>query len=752
MNRDTRHIADKYVSRLRSAITYGFQLVRMHTDTLDLQRALRDGTPINDVIPWARATQTSAITKAAVEPEPNIADTIHDLVVDGWNHGAEYSQFFNLINPQAVAFAQQYTGALITGISQSSRDAIQSLVANGLQQGIDPGVTAKLIRDSIGLTQQQSTALEAFRSKLEGQGAKNIDSLTQGYADRLLAHRADVIAHTETMRAANRGVQLNWHDAKDAGVLPDNMVQQWIVTDDDTACDECMDYADATAPVDEPFDGGEDGPPLHPSCRCTIGLTEGDPTDGSSDVANAEEDVGDEAGGPWDDLLNAFNLPTDEETQAFQETAGVAHMPDFIDTFGEEDTMNAEAQAVQQASARAAAEARGETETIDISQYAIRPADVDYANFDGAQVFDDMAADGRQVIFDGHDMTERGEFKANVAKTLADRMPTNTEDLVRAADSKDARALYEDKNAVWARMPGGVDSDGYPAPWSKYYDSTFGSDPTSAVARLEESGYEILRGGTPEAQEYSRELATSKLVNQWANTSNDQNAISLAIQDAVQRVFGLDEVAPWEVREDIAREVAELNDLYGHVFEDFVRAQYEQTQERLDSLGVHTLTLGRGFNFTSPDYWALENGTPPPDWFANAIHDVVYNGTDFARKEEFQLSSKQDVLLRPISSFSSSINTVNDFTGGEFSGYGAQLLVDVPAQLILASPLTGVGCLNEFEFVIIGGNNVMSVLPVGSNFNIALDVLNAMEPEAAAAPTPAAAESLDEWLMGDPGL
>jgi hypothetical protein len=63
------------------------------------------------------------------------------------------------------------------------------------------------------------------------------------------------------------------------------------------------------------------------------------------------------------------------------------------------------------------------------------------------------------------------------------------------------------------------------------------------------------------------------------------------------------------------------------------------------------------------------------------------------------------VMLNPLSSFA-----LNQTTA---AGFGNTLIyVDVPKERILGSTLTGFGCLNEYEFVVIGAAEpeIMGVL------------------------------------------
>lgn len=151
---------------------------------------------------------------------------------------------FDHTDPKAVEWVKDHAAKTITGISNTTRDEIKQLVEDAFTQQFDVETLAGEIADLIG------------------------DDA-----------RAEMIARTETMDAANEGQQAAWDQAIDDGLLTGNEKQEWIVTPDDRLCPICEDVDGQTVGLDENFevDGDEiDGPPAHPNCRCTIGLVLGD--------------------------------------------------------------------------------------------------------------------------------------------------------------------------------------------------------------------------------------------------------------------------------------------------------------------------------------------------------------------------------------------------------------------------------------------------------------------------------------------
>lgn len=140
---------------------------------------------------------------------------------------------FDVNDQRAIEWAKDHAAELAKGISDTTRDDIASAVAEALETGEDP---REAIADAVG------------------------DDA-----------RADLIARTEIMSAANEGQRQAWDQAVDEGLLSETAQRVWIATED--ACPECDALDGETAPLDDDYPGeGGDGPPLHPNCRCTEGI------------------------------------------------------------------------------------------------------------------------------------------------------------------------------------------------------------------------------------------------------------------------------------------------------------------------------------------------------------------------------------------------------------------------------------------------------------------------------------------------
>ncbi len=144
---------------------------------------------------------------------------------------------FDAIDQNAVNWAEEHAGELAKELSDTSRDNIKEAIANAMAgDGLDA----------------------AYDDILDAVGDED---------------RADMIARTETMWAANEGQQQGWDAAVEAGLLPQNAQVVWIATASE-ACEICEGLDGATRDLDGEYEDSEgaDGPPQHPNCRCTEGI------------------------------------------------------------------------------------------------------------------------------------------------------------------------------------------------------------------------------------------------------------------------------------------------------------------------------------------------------------------------------------------------------------------------------------------------------------------------------------------------
>ena len=106
---------------------------------------------------------------------------------------------------------------------------------------------------------------------------RRANQMADEYAARLRSHRAQTIARTETIRAANLGQQATWEEMAHRGALPKDFARTWVTHADERTCGSCLSLDGTTVSLRGQFraEVGRDNvttrtPPLHPNCRCTV--------------------------------------------------------------------------------------------------------------------------------------------------------------------------------------------------------------------------------------------------------------------------------------------------------------------------------------------------------------------------------------------------------------------------------------------------------------------------------------------------
>jgi HK97 family phage portal protein len=272
-------IADRLAPELRRDFLAAVAALREQIDEARLLTALQTG----DVEAALQAIPVGAFaeTFAAVE------QTLVRGAVQGANAAAAELEAtlgvtlrFDLLNPQAVAWARSYSGQLITQISEETRAAVRELVARAFEQGVPPASLARQIKPLIGLTRRQAQAVDTFRATLTEAGATHIDDRVERYAAAQLRQRSVNIARTETLTSAANGTQMAWETGAAQGFIDRERARRhWVVAWDDRLCLEVCEPIPGLNPdgvkLDEPFQtpiGPLMTPTAHPSCRCALAL------------------------------------------------------------------------------------------------------------------------------------------------------------------------------------------------------------------------------------------------------------------------------------------------------------------------------------------------------------------------------------------------------------------------------------------------------------------------------------------------
>jgi hypothetical protein len=218
-------------------------------------------------------------------------------------------------------------------------------------------------------------------------------------------------------------------------------------------------------------------------------------------------------------------------------------------------------------------------------------------------------------------------------------------------------------------------------------------------------------GTNPVVAVQLREDGVSNLVQQWAQTSNDGNATSLAMQESAAKEFGLTKTAGWVNNQGESKagshdpfawatpldeQVQNNLDKNGSMYQAFFRAQYDSTQAFFKANNIDAVPLFRGFDFAKA-------GSTMPDWA---------NSENWGDKQdeygEMNNRGTVDVPSRPMNAFATDENTAIDFANPE-NGAGVVISGLVPVSQILSTSVTGFGCTGETEMVVLGGTNKWNI-------------------------------------------
>ena len=247
------------------------------------------------------------VRQRALAPAPVPTGTIH--------------YFFDVTNPRAITWAQTHSSTMIVGVNASTKRGVRAIVGNMFVEGVAPAVAARQIRDWVPLHAGQRAAarnlerqlrdptnfgkritrfpprpgvreLPGFRVRIPKKGLSEaaLKGRMAQYRQMQLNLRARNIARTESIKAANEGQRQAWLQARDRGEIGNDALREWsAATGDNRTCPICEDLDGETTTLEGNFSIGVDGPPAHPSCRCSTSLVTGGKQVGKAAPLRANE-------------------------------------------------------------------------------------------------------------------------------------------------------------------------------------------------------------------------------------------------------------------------------------------------------------------------------------------------------------------------------------------------------------------------------------------------------------------------------
>lgn len=309
--RTTTEVADRYRARLARAFTRMMTALSASVKSTDRPDAIPDRVAGLFNGSGLQPNQRSFADEFAIVFEAGAEAGMRRLDRVAVPKSVATAMTFTLLNPSAVSFLQGYGFELITSLTLGARQTIAAIVTNAFTDGTPPKAQARQIREYIGLTPAQYQAVRNYRRMLESgdpgllrdslsrqlrdarfdstieraivNGTRltrqQIERLVSRYAERQLKYRAEMIARTETIRAANAGQVEAWNQAQQQGLLSATVRQKWIYTRDERTCTICP-RIPGMNPEGVPIGGLfqspvgliRQPPDPHPQCRCSLGL------------------------------------------------------------------------------------------------------------------------------------------------------------------------------------------------------------------------------------------------------------------------------------------------------------------------------------------------------------------------------------------------------------------------------------------------------------------------------------------------
>lgn len=191
----------------------------------------------------------------------------------------------------------------ITQMSDEAKEAVSTMIRYTANGNMSVDELARIIRPTIGLTEQQSLAnihyYESCKERIkkhlmekypdmkettaEKQAARRAKESAARYAGRQHRERAQTIAQTELAYAYNKGADDAIRQAVDEGLLP-RMKAKWSTAADEGVCDICGALDGVEIELGDTFQfkgrslyaGQKQTPPAHPRCRCALCYVEAD--------------------------------------------------------------------------------------------------------------------------------------------------------------------------------------------------------------------------------------------------------------------------------------------------------------------------------------------------------------------------------------------------------------------------------------------------------------------------------------------
>lgn len=190
-----------------------------------------------------------------------------------------FTTSFTIENPYSRVYIRERSSQLIVQISNEQREVVKDILDKAIRNGEAPAMIRTRIGNVVGLHDRWAAAVDRRYSELLADGVPpgEANKRASKYHDKLLRRRGENIARTEIISASNQGTLDSWNIAQDNGWIQGNQTyKEWIAAFGSArTCIYCSALHGQVVKVNDSFDsdfGKVARPPLHPSCRCSMGL------------------------------------------------------------------------------------------------------------------------------------------------------------------------------------------------------------------------------------------------------------------------------------------------------------------------------------------------------------------------------------------------------------------------------------------------------------------------------------------------
>ncbi len=293
----------------------------------------------------------------------------------------------------------------------------------------------------------------------------------------------------------------------------------------------------------------------------------------------------------------------------------------------------------------------------------------------GSRERDEHRKVGEALLTDDGRITDTSQAKTVAIRSIAERMRTSTPELALAAFGLNVGTdmVHHLGSRDHVLVP---HHEKYPSIGCDvlHVDELDPAEPGHAPGR-------VVRMDRPEADTLVRQISVSELMGAWSYGSNNNTRV-LALQEATKEEFGLTRVLEWDMDPEIRAKVDRELDYSRDALRDFLRVQYELTQEAFASRGITEVLAYRALTW--------QEGAAQPDWAGLDVGDAF------------------EARHRPLSSWAADRQIVVDWL--EQRGGRAVILIDrKPVEDVLSVPMTGMGFLAQKEWVTLPGDRLVTL-------------------------------------------